>query len=91
MLDFKSAQAKLARDVQGFCMKHLPRGKRKGDWWLISSPFRADKNPSFVVHLENGRWKDLSTGERGDLVDLLARLTGTSAADVVRDICGGRT
>jgi len=41
MLDFKSAQATLARDVQGFCLKHLPRGKRKGDWWLVSSPFRG--------------------------------------------------
>ena len=72
-------------------MKHLPRGKRKGDWWLVSSPFRVDKNPSFVVSLPTGRWKDLSTGDRGDLVDLLARLTGTSAAEVVRDIVGGKT
>jgi hypothetical protein len=91
MLDFKSAQATLARDVQGFCLKHLPRGKRKGDWWLVSSPFRVDRNPSFVVSLPTGRWKDLSTGDRGDLVDLLARLTGTSAAEVVRDIVGGKT
>lgn len=91
MLDFKSAQATLARDVQGFCLKHLPRGKRKGDWWLVSSPFRVDKNPSFVVSLPTGRWKDLSTGDRGDLVDLLARLTGTSAAEVVRDIVGEKT
>ena len=91
MLDFKSAQATLARVVQGFCLKHLPRGKRKGDWWLVSSPFRVDKNPSFVVSLPTGRWKDLSTGDRGDLVDLLARLTGTSAAEVVRDIVGGKT
>jgi DNA primase len=90
MLDFKSAQATLARDVQGFCLKHLPRGKRKGDWWLVSSPFRVDRNPSFVVSLPTGRWKDLSTGDRGDLVDLLARLTGTSAAEVVRDIVGGK-
>lgn len=86
MINFKVAQAALARDTLGFCRKHLPRGKQQGQWWLVSSPFRQDRNPSFVVHLRDGVWKDLSTGDHGDLIDLLAKLTGSSVAEVTRDI-----
>jgi DNA primase len=88
MLNFKLANALLKRDTLGFCKKHLPRGKKQGQWWLVSSPFRQDRNPSFVVHLRDGVYKDLSTDEHGDLVDLLARLTGDKPADIVRDILG---
>ncbi|MCK5741012.1 MAG: toprim domain-containing protein [Chlorobi bacterium] len=34
----------------------------------VSSPFREDKNPSFVVYFDTGIWKDFATGETGDVI-----------------------
>ncbi|MCK5740897.1 MAG: toprim domain-containing protein [Chlorobi bacterium] len=34
----------------------------------VSSPFREDKHPSFVVYNNTGIWKDLATGEAGDVI-----------------------
>lgn len=89
MADFKTANALLTQNVRGVCERYLPRGQIKGTWWLVSTPWRVDKNPSLVVHLQTGKWKDLARPEeRGDLIDLISRITGDSAADVVKEVCG---
>lgn len=46
---------------------------------LINSPLRRDKNPSFSLFPSRDnkiRYKDLSTGETGDAIDLLCKLWG---------------
>lgn len=89
MIDFKIANDKLNRDVIGVCQRYLPRGVRKGDWWLASTPWRIDKNPSLGVNLHSGKWQDFAfKEERGDLIDLIARVTGQTATEVVKDVCG---
>jgi Toprim domain len=59
------------------CEKLLPTGHRQGRYWIVGD---ADGNPgrSTWVILESpygleGNWSDESTGDRGDLVDLIAR------------------
>lgn len=89
MTDFARAKARLTSDVLGVCQRHLPGGKVKGDWWLVSTPWRVDKNPSLVVNLKSGKWKDMARIEdHGDLIDLVARTTGMTAIEVVKEICG---
>lgn len=85
-LDFKAANAALARDIIGICKKYLPAGEQKGDWWLARVPWRADKTPSLGVSLTTGRWKDFGReDDRGDLLSLVARLENKAPADIVRD------
>lgn len=43
------------------------------------SPFRDDRNPSFSVSADCTLWNDFATGEGGDAIDFLARLTGAGA------------
>lgn len=86
-IPFKEANAILARDTIGFCKKYLPAGSQKGDWWLVCVPWRVDKTPSLGVNLKTGRWCDFGReGDRGDLVDLKARLERKSTTDIVREL-----
>lgn len=50
------------------------------------SPFREDRSPSFNVYEHNGDWffKDLSTGESGDQIDLVAKALSCNKADAIR-------
>ncbi len=45
---------------------------------LHKSPFRNDRKSSFSIYITRGRikWRDHSTGERGDCVDLVMKVTG---------------
>lgn len=87
-LPFREANAILSRDVLGFCQKYLPGGAVKGEWYLVRVPWRTDKTPSLGVHLKSGRWRDFGReGERGDLVDAMARVRRMTPAEVVRELC----
>lgn len=88
-LDFKAANAACAASILSICRKYLPKGVQKGDWWLATVPWRADRTPSLGVSLTTGRWKDFGRpGEGGDCLDLLARLKSTTAAAIVREMQG---
>lgn len=89
MLDFKAANLKAAASIHTICRKYLPKGRQQGDWWLATVPWRADRTPSLGVSLTTGRWKDFGRpGDHGDTIDLLSRLTGRKAADIVREMQG---
>jgi hypothetical protein len=45
-----------------------------------SSPFRADRSPSFSIYDEGRRWRDHALGEGGDAVDFLAKAKGIHPA-----------
>ena len=44
-----------------------------GSGYIASSPFGADRNPSFFVRQLEGRWlfKDFSSGLGGSIIDLV--------------------
>jgi hypothetical protein len=57
------------------------------------SPFREDRSPSFSVSEEGQRWIDFATGERGDVIDFLAKAKGISGAEAfveLRQMAGGK-
>lgn len=53
----------------------VPEGKRQGRYWLARSPLRDEKNESFAIWLTGagrGAWKDFGSGDKGDIIDLIA-------------------
>lgn len=56
--------------------------KRVGSGFVMSSPFAADRQPSFSVREEAGRWlfKDFSSGLGGSIIDMVSALEGLSDA-----------
>ena len=52
------------------------RGKVMDGKFISCSPFRDDKNPSFVLFLDRGNWLDSGTDRRGSFVELLSFLSG---------------
>ena len=55
-----------------------PNGKRKGGYWMGPSPLRADSvNDTFGIWLSGaarGAFKDFVSGDKGDVIDLVAML-----------------
>lgn len=72
----------------------LPGGTRSGSYWHAGD-VDGGKGKSLYVHLAGqhiGRWKDASTGEGGDLLDLLRIQHGGDfgkAARAARELLGG--
>ena len=70
---------RLAQDAEGVCRHYLPAGKRHGRYWLVGDVDNS-AGRSLFVRLDGpetgrgaaGRWRDAATGQRGDLLDLIA-------------------
>jgi len=68
---------------------------RVGSGYVMSSPFTAERQPSFSVREQAGRWlfKDFSSGLGGSIIDLVGALEGLSGAGQairrVRELLGG--
>lgn len=90
MSSFAIAKVRLTRDAFAICQRYLRPGTVKGDWWVCSTPWRIDRDPSFGVNLKSGYWKDFGRPDEkgGDIIDLLCRLTDKSALEIVKEICG---
>ena len=75
----------LAERVEAVCRRYLPAGQRSGRYWTVGD---VDNKPgrSLYVRLTGptsgkaaaGRWCDAATGQRGDLLDLIALNQGHS-------------
>ncbi|MCK5741390.1 MAG: hypothetical protein KAH48_04170 [Chlorobi bacterium] len=57
-------------DYKKFYSEMIP-GIRFGT--AVSSPFREDKHPSFVVYENTGIWKDFATGDTGDIFNFVEK------------------
>ena len=68
------------------CQRWLPKGKRSGDWWVASTPWREDKNPSLGVNIRSGNWKDFATGDRGDIVALYSKVAGVGFREAAKAV-----
>jgi hypothetical protein len=74
---------RLARNAEAVCRHYLSNGRREGRYWLVGD---VHNNPgrSLYVRLHGptsgkgaaGRWNDAATGERGDLLDMIAAARG---------------
>jgi hypothetical protein len=68
----------LAGQIRALCGELLRDGRQEGAEWSARCPWRADHQAgSFKVRLSGPRagvWADFATGERGDALDLVAKI-----------------
>jgi hypothetical protein len=70
---------RLARDAETVCRHYLSKGRRSGRYWIVGD-VQNTPGRSLYVRLSGpdygpgaaGKWTDAATGERGDLLDLIA-------------------
>lgn len=85
-LPFKAVLEQAAGDVRVIAARWLPQGKPVGNWWVACTPWRDDKRPSLGLSLTTAHWREFTTGERGDLVDLYQKMKGGSRVDALKVI-----
>ncbi len=79
MLSAADLARRLARDAEAVCRHYLSNGHRSGHYWVVGDVMNIPGR-SLYVRLRGpdygpgaaGNWTDGSTGEHGDLLDLIA-------------------
>jgi Toprim domain len=74
---------RLARAAEAVCRRYLSNGRRQGRYWLVGD-VRNTPGRSMFVRLKGpesgrgaaGKWTDASTGEHGDLLDVIRESCG---------------
>lgn len=62
---------------------------RKGRVYSMLSPFSDESRPSFMVYENSCRFVDYSTGEMGDIIDLIIALEGKTMPDAITAALSG--
>ena len=74
--------AALGARAEEVCRRYLPRGRRSGRYW-VAGDIRGARGRSLFVRLAppgtRGRWTDASSGEYGDLLDLIRIASGAGS------------
>lgn len=88
MIDFKRINHDALSALPSLLARWLPDGRRHGHEWVARNPLRSDRRAgSFRVNINNGKWADFATGDRGgDVVSLAAYLAGTGQAEAARNL-----
>lgn len=86
MIDFDRINSAAMAALPSLLSRWLPDGRRMGREWVARNPTRADQRPgSFRVNVDNGRWADFATGDKGgDPISLAAYLAGSGQAEAAR-------
>jgi len=56
---------------------------------FIPSPFKKEKTPSCKIYEKSNTWKDYSSGEHGDQIDLYCALKGVDKRTAINDLSRG--
>ena len=72
----------LGARAEEVCRRYLPHGRKSGRYWTAGD-IRGARGRSLFVRLAPpgvpGKWTDASTGEHGDLLDLIRIASGTGS------------
>lgn len=74
LIEVKDLANMLASRIDALCAQILPNGRREQHEWKVGSP-AGEAGKSMAVHLSGskaGVWKDFSSGEAGDALDLIS-------------------
>ena len=78
----------LGARAEEVCRRYLPHGRKSGRYWTAGD-IRGAKGRSLFVRLAPpgvpGKWTDASTGEHGDLLDLIRIASGSGSLRVALD------
>lgn len=98
--DLDLIKSQLQERIGDVCRKLLPHGRDEGGQWVSFNPVTGDKakhhNPALKVRLRGGvagAWKDWRSGDKGDVLGLVAYLLATDAKGALvwaRDFLGLR-
>ena len=61
-----------------------PNASGPDGWKTIRSPLRDEKNPSFGINTTTGAWKDHSTGDTGDVVNLVEAINRVDTTEAIK-------
>ncbi len=74
--------AALGARAEEVCRRYLPQGRRSGRYW-VAGDVRGARGRSLFVRLAPpgtpGKWTDASSGEHGDLLDLVRIASGANS------------
>jgi len=86
LIDFDRINSAAMAALPSLLSRWLPDGRRMGREWVARNPTRADQRPgSFRVNMDNGRWADFATGDKGgDPISLAAYLAGSGQVEAAR-------
>ena len=76
----------LTGNAVALCQHLLPNGRREGAEWRVGS-VQGEAGKSLGVHLtgsKSGVWSDFSSGESGDLLDLIQACLGLDKGGAVQ-------
>jgi len=74
--------------LNDFLQKHNFKPKRKsGDTTFYFSPFRLEKEASFIVNSKN-KWHDFGSGEHGDIIDFVMKWHNCDRSKALKFIDG---
>ena len=91
---FELAQ-RLGRQAEAVCRHYLSNGRKQGNYWQVGD-VRNTPGRSMFVRLAGpesgkgavGKWTDASTGEHGDLLDVIGESLGIiDFADIAEEAC----
>jgi len=85
MMDIKELVQQLAPNATAICGELYPDGRLESGCYKIGS-IQGEKGRSMSVYLtgaQAGKWMDFSTGEGGDLLDLIMYSQGMSLVDAM--------
>jgi hypothetical protein len=76
---------RLARNAEAVCRYYLSNGQRSGRYWVVGDIMNTPGRSMYVRLVgpefgkgAAGKWTDASTGEHGDLLDIIGRHHGLS-------------
>ena len=85
MMDVKTLAQQLAPHAAGICHELYPDGRVESGCYKIGS-IQGEKGRSMSVYLNGdqcGKWMDFSTGEGGDLLDLIMYSQGLTLVNAM--------
>jgi hypothetical protein len=81
-IDFERVNAAALANAETIARAFVPDGRREGTEWVFLPPWRKSGGlGSCKLNLSRGVWADFARDEGGDLVGLVAKVTGLSARD----------
>jgi hypothetical protein len=86
--DLQDIKTLLQAQIAALCKHLIPDGHRSGNYFMAKNPTRHDKHSgSFWVKIAGGvagAWRDEATGDKGDVIGLIAYIHGTDVKEALK-------
>ena len=86
--DLQEIKQLLQAQAAGLVKHLIPEGHRSGNYWMAKNPTRHDRRPgSFWISLAGGAagaWRDEATGDKGDIIGLIAYVHGSDVKEALK-------